>query len=245
MNAQVNWLPIMETLAEAITKLKRIKSKGYVRTHRLGPTGIGKTLEDLLGIAENNIDISNATFAELKSARKKSLSMLTLFTKAPLPPEANSKLLRDYGYTTPTSGRKKVLHTTTFATHYNSLRGKTGFKVKIRPTKVSLISPDGDELGYWDQMTLKQSFDKKLHHVLYVMADTKGRGRTEEFWFNEAWLLSGFDYAGFTSALKEGTVCVDVRIGQFPDGTPHDHGTGFRVLPSKFNLCFKKRRKLL
>jgi len=116
----------VETLAEAITKLEEIKSKGYVRSHRLGPTGIGKTLEDLLGVVENNIDISNATFAELKSARKRSLSMLTLFTKAPLPPEANSKLLKDYGYATATSKGEKVLHTTTFATHYNTLRGKIG-----------------------------------------------------------------------------------------------------------------------
>lgn len=235
----------METLAEAVTKLEEIKSAGYIRTHRPGPTGIGKTLEDLLGIEENNIDIANATFAELKSARRASLSMMTLFTRAPLPPKANSKLLKEYGYATPTSREKKVLHTTTYATHYNTLRGKTGFIVKVESNKVSLISSDGAELGYWDETTLRQSFEKKLHHVLYVMADTKGRGQTEEFWFNEAWLLSGFDYPGFATALKEGTVCVDVRIGQFPNGAPHDHGTGFRVLPSKFGLCFKQRQKLL
>jgi len=235
----------METLGEAIAKLGEIKSQGYIRTHRPGPTGIGKTLEDLLGIAENNIAISNATFAELKSARKGSLSMLTLFTKAPLPAEANSRILKDYGYITVKSKGKKIIHTTTFATHYNTLRGRTGFKVKVEPNKVSIISSDGIELGYWDETTLKQSFERKLHHVLYVMADARGSGKTEEFWFNEAWLLSGFDYAGFASALKEGTVCVDVRIGQYPNGKPHDHGTGFRVLPSKFGLCFKQRQKLL
>ena len=54
----------METLAEAVNKLEEIKSRGYIKTHRPGPTGIGKTLEDLLGILENNIGISNATFAE-------------------------------------------------------------------------------------------------------------------------------------------------------------------------------------
>lgn len=235
----------METLEEAVNRLQEIQSMGYLATHRPGPTGIGKTLEDLLGIVENNIDIANATFAELKSARRNSLTMLTLFTKAPLPPEANSRLLKGYGYATATSGGEKVLHTTTFATHYNTLRGETGFKVKVQPDKVSLSSSDGAELGYWDQTTLKQCFEKKLHHVLYVMADTRGRGKIEEFWFNEAWLLSGFDYYGFAEALKEGTVCVDVRIGQYPNGKPHDHGTGFRVLPSKFGLCFEQRQRLL
>jgi hypothetical protein len=235
----------VETLAEAITKLEEIKSRGYVGTHRPGPTGIGKTLEDLLGIVENNIDISNTAFAELKSARRASLSMMTLFTRAPLPPRANSKLLNGYGYVTEKSRGRKVLHTTTFTTGYNTLRGQIGFKVNVGPSRVWLVSRDGSELGYWDEPTLKQAFEKKLHHVLYVLADTRGRGGTEEFWFNEVWLLSGFDYPGFATALKEGTVCVDVRIGQFPNGAPHDHGTGFRVLPSKFGLCFKQRQRLL
>ena len=36
--------------AELVTKLQEVKKKGYVPTHRQGDTGIGKTLEDLLGI---------------------------------------------------------------------------------------------------------------------------------------------------------------------------------------------------
>ena len=74
----------MTNLEEIIRKLKELKTKGYIKTHRAGQTGIGKTLEDLLGIEENNIPISNTTFAELKSARKGSKSMITLFTKSPL-----------------------------------------------------------------------------------------------------------------------------------------------------------------
>ena len=38
-----------------IKDLKAIKKMGYIKTHRAGNTGIGKTLEDLLGIKENNI----------------------------------------------------------------------------------------------------------------------------------------------------------------------------------------------
>ena len=86
----------MITLQDILQILKEYKDKGYIPTHRPGPTGIGKTLEDILGIEENNIDISNATFAEIKSARKGTNSMLTLFTKAPNPDGANTKLLNQY-----------------------------------------------------------------------------------------------------------------------------------------------------
>ena len=235
----------METLDELIEKLRELKTAEYIKTHRAGPTGIGKTLEDLLGITENNIDISNTTFAEIKSARKGVQSMLTLFTKAPSPDEANSKLLNQYGYITPKSKGKKILHTTTWATGYNTLRGHVGFKVLVLPNKVSLVSSIAEELGYWDELTLRESFEKKLHHVLYIRADRMGRGKTEQFWFNEAWMLTGFNYGGFKNAISDGVVCVDVRIGQYPNGKPHDHGTGFRVLPDKLSLCFSERQQLI
>lgn len=235
----------MITLEDILQKLIDLKAIGYITTHRAGPTGIGKTLEDLLEIQENNIAISNTTFAEIKSARKGVQSMLTLFTKAPNPAEANSKLLDRYGYVTPQSAGRKILHTTTWATRYNSLRGHTGFKVQVAPNKLSLISASGEELGYWDEPTLRHSFEKKLHHVLYVLADCRGRGNGEEFWFNEASLLTGFDFDSFTTAVNNGVICIDTRIGQYPDGSTHDHGTGFRVFPDKLSLCFSERQQLL
>jgi len=176
----------MKNLEQILQTLRELKRKGYIRTHRAGQTGIGKTLEDLLGIEENNIPISNTTFAELKSARKGSKSMLTLFTKSPLPPKANTKLLNKFGYVTPDSGSKKVLHTTVRATEYNTLKGEEGFKISISKDQINLISKQDEELGYWDEPTLKNSFEKKLHHVLYVLADCKGKVKDEEFWFNEA-----------------------------------------------------------
>lgn len=47
---------MITTLEEFIEKFTQICNMGWIKTHRSGPTGIGKTLEDLLGIIENNID---------------------------------------------------------------------------------------------------------------------------------------------------------------------------------------------
>ena len=235
----------MKTLNETLERLSELKNRGYIRTHRAGQTGIGKTLEDLLEIEENNISISNTAFAEIKSARKASQSMLTLFTKSPFPKEANTKLLSRFGYFTPQSGGRKILHTTTWATGYNTLRGKLGFKIEVAPGKLLLVSATGEELAYWDEPTLKSSFENKLHHVLYVLADYRGSENEEEFWFNEAWLLTGFDFNGFVQAVSDGIICIDTRIGQYPDGRTHDHGTGFRVFPDKLSQCFSHRERLL
>jgi hypothetical protein len=186
-------------LKNVLQILGQYKAIGYIPTHRSGPTGIGKTLEDILGIKENNVDVSNTTFAEIKSARKGSKSMLTLFTKAPNPNHANSKILDRFGYVSSKSQGEKVIHTTTWANKYNTIMGKIGFKVIVLPEKVSLISSASEELGYWDESTLRSCFEKKLHHVLYIRADRIGQGKTEQFLFNEAWMLTGFNYEDFQS----------------------------------------------
>jgi len=235
----------MITYPELIEKLRKIKKLGYIKTHRAGNTGIGKTLEDLLGIEENNIPGPNAVRLELKSARRNVSSMLTLFTKSPLPRRANSMLLQRFGYESRRGNRRKELHTTVNAKDFNQLKGEAGFKIDIQGERINLINTQGEILGYWDKDTLKEYFERKLPKLLYVKAEAKGRGANEEFWFNEAWLLSGFDFDNFLNLLRDGIILVDIRIGQYPDGRPHDHGTGFRVFPDKLELCFEHREKIM
>ncbi len=237
----------MKTYSELVKGLRSIKTKGFVKTHRAGPTGIGKTLEDLLGIEENNFAGPDGELTELKSARKSAKSMLTLFTKSPLPPSANSALLQKFGYSSKRGNEKKELHTTVNAISFNTLKGKLGFKIGVKNDRIEIISQDKEksEVPYWDRDTLKKRFETKYHQLLYVKADSKGSGKNEEFHFNEAWLLHGFDFVNFIKLLKEGTILVDIRIGQYSDGRPHDHGTGFRVFPDKLDLCFSNRRRVV
>lgn len=230
---------------ELLQRLRAIKENGYVKTHRVGDTGIGKTLEDLLGIEENNIPGPNGSMIELKSGRKNAKSMLTLFTKSPEPKKANSVLLQKHGYLSKRGRGKKELHTTVNALEYNTLKGKTGFKIEIGNNRIELVSESKEILGYWDRDTLRERFTTKMPRLLYVKAETKGYGSNEEFWFNEAWLLSGFEFENLLELLREGRILVDIRIGQSPDGRPHDHGTGFRVHPEKLELCFSNRNRVL
>lgn len=230
---------------ELIQKLNTIKNMGWIRTHRAGNTGIGKTLEDLLGITENNVPGPNAKMIELKSARKNASSMLTLFTKSPLPRKANSMLLEKFGYPSKKREGTKRLETTVNAKDFNTIKGRPGFKISIEGDRVNLITTRYEILGYWDKETLKNSFERKLPKLLYVKAESRGKGSDEEFWFNEAWLLSGFDFNNFVQLLRDGVILVDIRIGQYSDGRTHDHGTGFRVFPDKLDLCFSHREKVI
>lgn len=235
------------TFSEVVAKLKNLKQIGFVKTHRSGPTGIGKTLEDLIGITENNIpgpDLNEEI--ELKSARKHSPSMLTLFTKSPLPKKANSVLLNELGYITSESKGKKILHTTVSGVNFNTLRGQIGLKIEVETDRLTLVCNQKVSIvAYWDKITLKKYFETKLPKLCYVKAESRNAGANEEFWFNEAYLLEGFEFSNLIDLTRKGDILVDIRIGQYPDGRAHDHGTGFRINPDKLDLCFTQRINLL
>ena len=223
---------------------------GFVKTHRAGNTGIGKTLEDLLGIDENNFASPDGITTELKAGRKNSGSMLTLFTKSPEPSRINSVLLNELGYPDEEGSIKKILHTTINANTYNTLKGGAGLKIAVKEDRIEIDSPKLKHnpdipIPYWDKTTLQERFEKKYIELLYVKADTRGSGANEEFHFNEAWLMKGFDFENFIKLLREGTLLVDIRIGQYPDGRPHDHGTGFRIMSNKLDLCFSEKKQVL
>jgi hypothetical protein len=242
---------------EFVEKINQIKKMGFVESKRSGDTGIGKTLEDMLGITENNIAGPDFDIYELKSGRKDSASMLTLFTKAPMPKGANKSLLETFGYEQRTkknrnqlpvtdymnvqvhehkvSTREKELHVTVDSKSVNSV----GLRLEIKDNRV-YISNARTVLAYYDEMTLREAFEKKYKKLILALASSKKEGGKEWFWFNEAYLLEGFSFEKFAELVKDGVIKLDLRIGHYPDGRPHDHGTGFRVLPRDRPKCFDK-----
>ncbi|MEM4383834.1 MAG: MvaI/BcnI family restriction endonuclease [Candidatus Caldarchaeum sp.] len=229
---------------ELIRRLEEIKQTGYVKTHRTGPTGIGKTLEDLLGIIENNVPGPNAVMLELKSARKGSSNMITLITKAPLPRGANSLLLKRFGYPVPPFGREALHITLRQPPLWTTIRGKPAIKLNLKNDTIQLVSIEGETLGFWTEKVLEEAFKKKFPGLVYVKADCRGEGANEYFWFNEAWLLKGFDFEAIKKLIQDFVIRIDIRIGQYPNGRPHDHGTAFRIFEDGLDRCFKERKNL-
>ena len=57
------------TLQKLKKQLEQIKKQGFIKTHRVHDNGIGKTLEDLLGIKENNFRLPDVGDVEVKAKR--------------------------------------------------------------------------------------------------------------------------------------------------------------------------------
>lgn len=61
-------------------RLSEIKNMGWIANRRPGNVGgVGNTLEDLLDVAENNLQLPDFGEWELKSQRAATGSLLTLF----------------------------------------------------------------------------------------------------------------------------------------------------------------------
>lgn len=240
------------SLDDFIREYKKICNMGWITTHRSGPTGVGKTLEDLLGIPENNIDEPDFGDYELKACRLNSNSMLTMFTRAPQPAKANTYLRLKYGYSSGAyDNDEKVLHSTLSADRFTPI-SDTGNKLKIEcdTDKVYIASKTEVEDVFWSREILKKSFEKKYKNkFVYAKADSRGTGTNEEFKYVEAYEVSGFSYNSFMELLEQGKIYVDLRIGQYhhgaKEGTTHDHGTGFRIKEIDQPLLFKVNKRIV
>ena len=221
-----------------------LSKKGWVKSNRKNNTGIGKTLEDYLGITENNIALPDFGTMELKSQRKGTSSKMTLFTKKP-EGTTNAEILKKFGYPDPQFSEHKILHQTIS----NGKKNARGFHCEIdtRQDKL-LILKNKKVLGYYSLEFLRQKAIVKIGDgLILVFADFKKERGHEYFHYNEAWLLKNIDPTRFLDLSK-----YDIRLGVYRSGKnkgkPHDHGSAFRLtrLTEKtFPSLFKTHKKIL
>ncbi len=228
-------------LQELRKKLKEIKREGFVETHRIGDTGIGKTLEDLLDITENNIPLPDFGKMELKSQRINTQSMMTLFTKSP-DGVTNKEIRKNFGYKDREFPKIKCLRQTIVGDKRNA----KGFHCKFsRKAGKMFIKKDGAKIGFYSLDFLeKKAIEKIGDGLILVLAETRKKKGREFFHYKKAYLLKDIDPIKFIKHLK-----YDIRLGIYRTGSkrgqPHDHGSAFRLPQKSIPQLFRVRKKLL
>lgn len=221
-------------------KLQKIKDQGYIVSMRKGNTGIGYTLETLLGITENNIKLPDFGTIELKSKHKNASTPVTMFTFNRAvwkikPIEA----INTYGYKD-TTGRQALY---CFVSSKPNPQG-----LFLNTTKVSLqmCHIDGSLIAEWQANDLAETFKKKMPALVLVQAETRVNSiEKEEFYFNEAYLLSEPSGNKLLEMISKDEILVDVRMHVNLRGSVRNHGTAFRTDESKLINCFSTKENLL
>ncbi len=241
------------TKSELIDHLKEIAYRGWIESERGSNDGaIGNTLEDLLGIEENNLPIPNSGEWELKTKRIGSNSLTTLVHPEPSPRAmclVPRLLLPKYGWPHKSAGDRYPEGELSFRqTMTMNQRTDRGFTFKRDDSNERLVvSFDStvvddrhsewmetvsarigldelDPMPYWGYSDLEHTLGSKLKNSFFVEADVKKENGIEFFWFKRGHMLSGFDFAKFLEVAELGKVKID-----FDARTGHNHGTKFRV----------------
>jgi len=255
---------VIYTKPALIQKLKEISEMDWIPNGRhKNHGGVGNTLEDLLGIKENNLPIPNAAEWELKTQRIDSGSLCTLFHIEPSPRAIGfvpKVLLPKYGWAHKNEGNKYPKGEMSFRLTIHGLsRSDRGFMVKIdRAEKKILISFDSstvdirhkawlksvktkiglkelDPQPYWGFDDLEHKAGTKLLNCFYVQAEVK-KVRGKEFYkYTKVMMLQKFNFEGFLKGLEEAKIFVD-----FDARTGHNHGTKFRMKEGALPMMYEK-----
>ncbi len=127
--------------------------------------GAGNTLEDLLGIDENNLKLPDFGDIELKTHRNESKSLITLFHKEPRPASSVPQLLESAGWSHRKAGTKYPINEKSFrSTTRANIYTDRGFSIKLKgdrfefvfdPSKVATSTTDrtGNYATYGDWLS--------------------------------------------------------------------------------------------
>ncbi|MCC7350395.1 MAG: MvaI/BcnI restriction endonuclease family protein [Phycisphaerales bacterium] len=254
--------------SDFIAKLKDIRNRGWIQCARPGNSGgVGNTLEDLLGIAENNLPIPNAAEWELKTQRANTGSLTTLKHMEPSPRAARlvpRLLLPNYGWKHEQAGLKYGATERSFRQTI-SATGPTdrGFRIIVNhEDRNVLISFDAKHVDsrhadwltqvknkvglgqlnpqpYWGFDDLFHSVGTKLVNCFYVVADVETRNGHQFYAYNRIQMLETFSLERFLKAVEEGNVLID-----FDARSGHNHGTKIRLRQGMLSSLYARATEL-
>ncbi|MDX2193531.1 MAG: MvaI/BcnI family restriction endonuclease [Gemmatimonadales bacterium] len=216
------------------------------RTLRPGPTGVGYTLESLLGLEANTRRDTDFDGIELKAYRRGAErgagKLVTLFSQVPdrwHVPLRGLDLLRDHGYHDAKTGRLQ-LYCSVVASP-NSLGWRLGL-VADRD-EIDLLHGHDAKAGYMLR-TLDLRLKEKHPATLFVRASTRGAGQSEEFRYEEVTLYRQPSLANLITLLEADRLGLDLTLSLEGDRA-RDHGYLWRIREASIPELFAYREQLL
>ena len=218
----------MKLKEEIKNKLQDICDRGFIETLRTGDTGIGFTLETLLGVEENNssgADIDG--LIELKAKRKEGSSRTTCFCLTPNWLSDIRSIIKKYGWDDPKKPERINFYT---SLRYGAATPQ-GLSVDIDGNSLFILGREGEKLAELPLQKVEGRFREKFPELIIVSADSqKEKGAKEKFWFNEAYHCRDLNISRITEVLKAGKLILEARMWMHKEtGKLRDRGFAFRM----------------
>lgn len=231
---------------ELTRKLRDLRRLGFVNSQRQGSTGVGYTLEKLLGLDENNLPIPDlGGRVEVKATRSDSNALVTLFTfNRSVWNVPQREAIERFGYVD--KAGRLALKSTVSATSVNGQGLRLLLSNGPQMSASVVHSPSGEILATWGIYHLIGKFVTKFERMLLVRADRrKSADGTEQFHYVEAELVSEPRDREFLEAMRQGAVRIDIRMHITEKGSVRNRGTALRVGERELSMLFSNRSILM
>ena len=226
---------------ELLKLLRDIGARGWIPTMRQGGTGIGMTLETLLGIQANSGKLPDFKGIEIKAKRagRKRKNRVNLFSQVPdwkiLRLGSNEALLDAHGYEV--AGRRQL-----YCTISGKMPNPNGFILTVDDDKDWLRQNHVEaekvtRMIIWEMSKLRERLTSKHRQTFWVSAETRGRGPTEEFHHVQVEHTRAPQVRSFEALVEAGVITLDYTLYE-KGGRVGDHGYLFKVNPKDFNALF-------
>ena len=232
---------IENEIIELNKKLFKIKCEGWHESVRKGPTGIGKTLENLLDKEEDRKSLPDYKHFEIKTKKYGSKSYTTLFNLTPHNDSNENeikRLVQKYGYPDKILRNKKVLQNEVYYTSKTLIGNRYYFKLTIKKEKlyISVYYKNNilkEEIAYWNIYELYERLQKKLTYLVVVNAIKYTKNNIDFYKYYNYDFYRLKNERTFIDLIKDGKIRVKLKIGIYRDGPKkgqiHDHGTSFEI----------------
>jgi hypothetical protein len=241
---------LSSTAEELLYKLGEISKMGYVPTVRNGDTGVGATLEHLLGIRTNSSKAPDYKGIELKAGRHNSLkkrakNRVNLFSQVPdwkkSPIGSAIQMLRGYGYVQ--EGRMQ-LYCTLEALKANSQKLVLSVDSDAQHLKAVFKGEGSDiDVMVWSLAKLTDRLTEKHPESFWIKADSKTINGIEHFHYYKAIHTARPMVANLPLLLADGIVTLDLTMSQKGANSVRDHGYLFKIWPDDFVALFPLPRE--
>lgn len=232
---------------ELIKKLLVISGMGFVQSLRPGDTGVGMTLETLLGIQANSNRAPDYMGIEIKASRvsgrkQRSKTRVSLFSQVPDWKNSACKsgvdILKQYGYVDKKTDRLQL-----YCTNSNQPNPQGLFLQVDEENKQleSLRRKDNknDSVVVWPMDNLKTQLEAKHRNTFWVKARHKKIANgLEAFHYVEVEQTNSPLVSNLAPLLEIGAITMDYTLSQKASGASRDHGYLFKIRPENFDLLF-------
>lgn len=241
---------LSDVAAELMGQIELISRMSYVPTVREGDTGVGATLESLLGIKANSSKAPDYKGIEIKASRldpatARPRNRVNLFSQVPnwkISPIGSAREMLDrYGYIE--AGRRQL-----YCTIASKTSNTQGLILALEDDMESLwVAEDKNanrlNLMHWEIEVLRGRLQEKHRESFWVKASSRTIGAKEHLHYYKVVHTSKPLVSNLQYLLQDGTVTLDLTISAKGAKSVRDHGYLFKIWPQDLGKIFPNPRE--